>query len=174
MAGGWRNRRGAKPAKPYDEKRSWNYVLWLLGRKAYTRAELEERLLGKGAAPEVVSAVLARLEEYRFVDDEAYAQGYVRAREPRKGKLALRQELLRKGVEEETVEGVLEPLGEAAQADRAEELLRKHAWRFRKEDPRKNRAKAFAFLARRGFAGGAAAEALERFLRDEQGGPDDA
>lgn len=164
-------RRRGRSDEPYDEKRSWNYVLWLLARKAYTRAELGERLRGKGAAPEVVQAVLERLERYRFVDDESYAEAYVRAREARKGRLALRQELRRKGVAEATIEGALEPLDEAAQADRAEAVLRKHAWRFRKDDPRKNRAKAFAFLARRGFAGGAAAEALERFLDDDPDEP---
>ena len=51
------------------------------------------------------------------------------------------------------------------QVESATVLLEKNAWRFKnkdpqKDDPRKNRAKAYAYLARRGFTGDVVKEAL--------------
>lgn len=155
----WQKR---KPSKPYTYERSWNYVLWLLSRKAYTRAQLREKLVNKEAEAEVVERVMAKLEDLHFVDDEAFADAYVRSRMKQKGRIALRRDLYQKGVDEEIVDKTLEPLETTGQVDTAVALLIKNAWRFQKEDPRKNRAKAFAYLARRGFTGDVVKEALHK------------
>lgn len=147
-----------------------SYTLWLLSRRAYTVAQLRDKLQGKHTDPAVIERVLARLEELALVDDRAYAHGFVRSRRKRKGRLALRRELQHKGVGEDDIAAALDPLDHAAQLQTAEALLHKHRWRFAKDDPRKNRAKAFAFLARRGFPAEVAGAALERALDD----PDDA
>ncbi len=155
----WQKR---KPSKPYTYERSWNYVLWLLGRKSYTRAQLREKLVKKEAEAEVVERVMLRLEDLHFVDDEAFAEAYVRSRQKQKGRIALRRDLYQKGVAEEVVDKTLEPLELAGQVEAATVLLEKNAWRFQKDDPRKNRAKAYAYLARRGFTGDVVKEALSK------------
>lgn len=148
--------------KPYTYERSWNYVLWLLSRRAYTRAQLRNKLERKEATPEVIDRVITRLEELNFVDDEAFATMYVRSRQQKKGRIALRQELFQKGVPEEIVDKVVDKLETPTQIEAALAVLEREAWRFDKDDPRKNRAKAYAFLARRGFTGEVVSEALER------------
>lgn len=152
----------AKAEKVYDYQRSLSYAFWLLGRRAYTTAELREKLLGKQAEPEVVTRVIARLSELRYLDDKGYAESFVRSRQPRKGRMALRRELFRKGVSEQVVDEALGALELDTQVATAAALLEKHAWRFQKGDARKNYAKAYAFLARRGFTSDVVKAALER------------
>lgn len=162
--------------KPLTPERAWEYLLWLLSRRAYTVAELRQRLLRRGLLEEEAEPLLVRLEELQLVDDALYTEQYVRSRKGERGKLALRRELRRKGVHEELIAGELDALEPPQQLLAAAELLRKHAWRYQPKLPGeesiladhevrtellKARAKAFAFLARRGFSAGIAASALE-------------
>lgn len=113
-------------------------------------------------APELAAELLDRLEEFGLLDDAAFAEGFVNSRRTRKGRIALSRELRSKGVAEEIIDETLAPLDDAAQLETAVELLERNAWRFEGVDRRRNRARAFAFLARRGFPAGVAADALER------------
>lgn len=143
-------------------ERAWSYALTLLTRRAHTEAEVRERLARKGAASEVVDEVVVQLERYGLIDDEAFAEAFVRSHSPRKGSLALRRDMRSKGVPEEVVEGIIESLGETSQLESARKLLERNGWRFRGADTRRNRSRAFAFLARRGFPAAMVMEALER------------
>ena len=151
-----------KTPKVYDYSRSWNYVLWLLGRKMYTEAQLREKLRRKEATVETIERVMARLKELKFLDDAGFAEAYVNSRKSRKGRLALKQELFQKGITETLVEETLEPLDTETQVEAALGVLEKQTWRFQKAPPEKRKAKAYAFLARRGFTGDVVKEALER------------
>ncbi|ADI15043.1 regulatory protein RecX [Truepera radiovictrix] len=148
------------PEDAYPYERAWRYALWLLGRQAYTGAQLQERLRRKGATPETVERVLAKLVDLEFVDDALYAEAYVRSRSRNKGALRLRQELFHKGVNEELVEKALGALDERAQVEAASALVEKNLWRW-KGEPRERYAKAYAFLVRRGFPADVVRAALE-------------
>ncbi len=175
-------RRERKP-KPFTKERAWNYLLFLLSRRSYTVAELRERLQRRGLPEEEAEPLLERLAELRLVDDALYAEQYVSSRKEARGRILIRQELRRKGVEPELVDSEVEELTPQQQADAATALLEKNAWRYRPPDATeddaarseddaarfarrelvyKARAKAFGFLARRGFAADAASAALER------------
>ncbi len=137
----------------WDAPRAVAYLLRLLARRDYARAELDERMRRKGVADEVREAALVRLAELALLDDRRVAEGHVRGRAHRKGRRALRRELDRRGVPEQVRDEALAPLDDAQQLAAASGVLAKHAWRFDSGDLRKDRAKAAAFLARRGFAG---------------------
>lgn len=181
-----------RPPRPLAPERAWSYALWLLGRQAYTASELSDRLARRGLDAELCARTVARLQELRLLDDRAFAESFVRRRRDERGRLALRSELRRKGVAEDTIERVLagddeEPgLGDAQQLAAAAALLAKHAWRFAPRtgedaegdedvgqaatlDRRRRRGRAAAFLARRGFAPDVVGEALARAFPD----PDD-
>jgi regulatory protein len=140
-----------KSSKPYTFDRAWNYVLWLLGRQGYTVRQLQERLTRKGAAPEDIDTIIARLQELRYVDDAVYAESYVQSRKTRKGPIALKQELYQKGVPEAVIEKTIESLDQDEQHQAAKTLLQKQRWRLERAEPQKRWGKAYAFLARRGF-----------------------
>ena len=140
------------------------YALRSLGRRMQSRAELERKLLAR-TTPEVARSVIARLLEWGYLDDRAFAEAFVRSRRERWGALRLRAELARRGVDERTVGEVLaegdEGEGEVA---RALALLGKSAWRHKGEHARMVR-----FLQARGFALAVAVEAAQRFekLRED-------
>lgn len=127
----------------------------------------------------------------------------MRRRRDERGRLALRAELRRKGVEEALIEGVLDGddedpgLGDEQQLEAASALLAKHAWRFASRiagrtagdapdgdapaggrdagrdaglDRQRRRARAAAFLARRGFTPDVVSEALALTFRDTDDG----
>jgi regulatory protein len=148
-------------SKELDRSRAWAYALNLLSRRSYTEAEIRERLGRKGAVARVVDETIAKLADYRLIDDATYAQAYVSTNSRRKGSLALRLELRRKGVPEELAVSSLEPLDSATERESASSLLQRNAWRFQTDDGRRNRARAFAFLARRGFPAGVVTAVLE-------------
>lgn len=140
---------------------AWSYALDLLSRRSYTVAEIRERLARKQAASEVIDNVIERLEQYRFVDDNAFAEAYVGSRQRRKGSIALRHELERKGVSEAITATALAPLDESVELSNAADLLQRNGWRFRGPDRSRNRSRAFAFLARRGFPSAIASSTVD-------------
>ncbi|MBW6456608.1 MAG: recombination regulator RecX [Trueperaceae bacterium] len=188
-----------RPPRPLAPERAWSYALWLLGRQAYTASELGDRLARRGLDPALCVETVARLQELQLLDDRAFAASFVRRRRDERGRLALRADLRRKGIDEALIERVLagdddDPgLSDEQQLTAATALLAKHAWRFAGRpapaeprgdaedgaagdggrDPRldrqRSRARAAAFLARRGFTPGVVSEALALAFRD----PDD-
>lgn len=151
---------GRKKSGPYTYERAWNYVLWLLGRQSYTKAQLAKKLERKEATPDIIERVLEKLERLHFVNDALYAENYIRARKRKKGPLALKQELYQKGVPGKLIVPAIEELGEEEQVQAALTLVEKQAWRW-KGEPFERRSKAYAYLARRGYPGDVVRRVLE-------------
>lgn len=143
----------------YPFERAWNYALWLLGRQMRSKAQLKGRLEKKGARADTVARVMARLEELNYLDDAAYAELYVASRKRKKGSLAIAQELRQKGIAAATSQAALAQVDEKAQLQTAKSLIEKNLWRWSGKP--QARAKAFAFLARRGFPGEIVKRAIE-------------
>jgi SOS response regulatory protein OraA/RecX len=156
----------------------------LLEARPRSVAEVRRRLMSAGYRGELVAAAIERLTSLRYLDDEAFARGWVESRDrahPR-GEHALRRELALKGVERDIVDVVLAdrrerpdlpadegeapdgPDGgpELAAADRL--LGRRAAALLRETDPRRRRARAYALLARNGFDPETASLAATRFV----------
>lgn len=132
--------------------------------------EVRRRLVRLGYRPDLVAAAVTRLVDLRYLDDDAFARAWVESRDrarPR-GEHALRRELRLKGVERALVDAVLDDRRETALGDAAaggdgepvspddaaaERLLRrKLPALLREADPRRRRQRAYALLARSGFA----------------------
>jgi len=124
-----------RPARRYgptqlEPDRAWDYLLRLLAQRAYTVSELDTKLRRRGIGAEDAAALLERLGELQLVDDAAYAERYVASRRETRGRIALRRELQRKGVDEALVERELRDLDGDDQVRAAEALLRRNAWRY--------------------------------------------
>ena len=154
-----------RPPRPLAPERAWDYALWLLGRRAYTTAELRARLRRRSLPEADAERVVARLVELGLLDDRAYARDHVERRAATRGRLALQQELRRKGVAEDLIDAAVGVGSDDDQRRAAAALLRKQAWRFAAAaDAAKARARAYALLARRGFPPDAAREAVDEVL----------
>jgi regulatory protein len=130
--------------------------------------ETRSRLNHLGYPAVLCDEVVDRLVELRYLDDLDFARAWVESRDrarPR-GVVTLRRELQLKDVPEDTIADVLEARatllagqgGDTAapvDADReaARRLLeRRERTLLREADPRRRRQKAYALLARNGFA----------------------
>lgn len=70
--------------------------------------EIETYLKGKGYLPSVTERVKDRLTELGYLNDEAYARQYVDENKCRYGMYRLKNELLKRGVDRETVDEAIE------------------------------------------------------------------
>jgi len=152
----------------------------------------------------LVEQAIARLVELGLLDDLAFAQAWVESRDrarPR-GSQALRRELALKGIDRETIDGLLAGRRDAPEAvdfgradegtmnivadsgspdeRAAERLLHKHRVSLaRVADPRLRRQRGYALLARNGFDPEICRDVSARWAatqsdRDEVGGEEPA
>src|ERR1700754_4659121 len=91
----------ADPASSEEQARA--LCLRLLTARARTRAELAEQLTKRGYPDDVSALVLDRLTDVGLVDDEDFAEQWVRSRRGNagKGKRALAAGLRHKGIDGE-------------------------------------------------------------------------
>ena len=98
-----------KVREPLDEAALYEYALGALGRRMRTAAELRRQMktrVEKGETGEAkVDAVLDRLKERGYLNDEAFAADYTRLRQEgaKFGRRRVQQDLQRKGVNGEVV-----------------------------------------------------------------------
>jgi len=79
----------------------------LLARREYARADLEQRLVAKGAARDEVVAVLDELSSQGLLSNERFAHALVAQKSGSYSRRSIRGELKRKGVSGEAIEGAI-------------------------------------------------------------------
>lgn len=121
--------------------------------------EIRKYLLDKGYDIDVVVATVEKLIAYRYIDDYAYAQSYVKSKSKKYGKFRIASELKQKGIDSETISELLDESGE----DGIVEVARKYVKSHKSADVQKLKR----FLAGRGFSWDAISSAV-RYL-DEDG-----
>lgn len=138
-----------------------------LSRRAFTEAELRQRLL-RSHSDDATMAAVQRLRDIGYLDDRRWAEGYVaQPRSQLRGRALLRQELRSHGVDRASSDDVL-----ASHDDRsaAFEAAARRARSMRGLDPATRQRRLMAFLQRRGFGAGLAYEACreaEQAPRDD-------
>ncbi|QGU07632.1 Regulatory protein RecX [Corynebacterium occultum] len=146
----------AEEAKAAVRKRA----LGLLDHRARSRRELKERLTDAEFEPAIIEDVLDDLQEAKLIDDQDFANEWVRQRHQRRGKSirALDRELSQKGIDQNARDRALEQIGTEDEAAMARQLAEKKA-RSIKEIPAdrsehdKQLRRVAGVLARRGFPG---------------------
>jgi regulatory protein len=165
----------ARPVKPKtaDEARAalMEYALRALAQRALSAAELRTRLLKRTRYPEyiqniddpdqanadLISAVLERLIELKYLDDTQVARSEGLRRGV--GAFRIRARLKQRGVENEVIEATLQARDPDEDLSQAAELLQKRLSNLRRgSNPR---AKAYGLLARRGYGGDIIRKALD-------------
>ena len=126
----------------------------LLGRRAYTRKEIQKKLTKRGFGESVVDKTMATLERVRVIDDRDFACRFVQEKMRLRpvGQSVLRRDLTRRGVEVPVIEDVLaEAFGEVDLEAVAFRLLCSRRSRYLQLDRDKAKSRMYGFLARRGF-----------------------
>lgn len=141
-----------EPATHEEQARA--VCLRLLTVRARTRAELAEKLTTKGFPDAVVDSVLGRLADVGLVDDEDFAEQWVRSRQVNagKGKRALATELRTKGVDDEVISAALADIDPDSERARAAQFVADKLRRERlTDDDTKIARRLVGMLARRGY-----------------------
>ncbi len=144
-----------------------NYVYRIIARRMYTSKEIRNKLIERGYIDEIIQDVIATMERYGYVNDEVYAEEWVKSRmkSKPKGKIALRQELARKGIDKSIIEDALgQAFDESTEADMALVLAQRKISSYSKDDPAAARRKLQSFLLRRGFGYGIVKDAVEQVM----------
>jgi len=123
---------------------------------ARSRHELEERLARRDVPEAVAGRLLDRFEEVGLVDDEAFARAWVEARQRTRGlaRPALKVELRRKGIDEETVRTVLGEVDAGDEEEAARRLVRKKLRSMTSLADEVATRRLVGMLARKGYAPG--------------------
>jgi regulatory protein len=167
---------GRKPAKPrptLNEAGLFDHAVKALGRRMRTEAELR-RLMKTRVEPDsrgeaAIAAVVARLKDYGYLNDAAFAEAYARLRQENQklGARRVRQDLEQKGVEKELIAETLEArYGQTNEEVLAREHLERK--RIRKPENSKETARVMRRLIMAGFSTGAISKILRQWDLPEQ------
>jgi regulatory protein len=156
-----------------NEDALYEYAVRALGRQMRTEAELR-RLMSLRAEPgergaEAVAAVVARLKEYGYLDDRAYAETYTRLRQEneKQGARRVRQDLGRKGVTSDVAGQAIEArYGATDEAALARQHLEKK--RIARPTNEKETARVMRRLVAAGFSTGAIYKVLREWDAPEE------
>jgi len=135
--------------------------LRLLGRRAYSRAELNRKLGRRGYTEIEVSSAMDRLGELGYLDDRAFAEGHVRRRQAGLGPRALSAELFARGVDRQVADGALAGFDSQAQLVSAINLAQRLHTRTTRAGYREMLDAIGPKLLRRGFSSGVARAACQ-------------
>lgn len=139
--------------KETPKKKLLDYAVRLLARRNYHSVQLRKKLTQKGIGTnEDIEEVLSKLEEYKYINDEAFIEYYIKDQltlRPQ-GTRKVRTRLFQKGIHGDTVEKELAKY-EATELDRAKQAMHKKEKTLTEESEFKRREKIFRFLISRGF-----------------------
>ena len=151
-------------------ERNTNYLaarstaLRLLGYRGRSEAEVRRRLAPRYSV-QTIERVITSLTEQGYLGDAAFAAQWRSNRERRRprGKSLLRQELLGKGIPEDTITEALEDFDGLGNAYRAGQSL---ALRLAGEEFSKFRQRLWSHLQRRGFDGSVIRETVQTLWQE--------
>lgn len=170
----------SSPTEPADRatrvEQARAVCLRLLTARARTRAELTGHLAKRGYPEGISAEVIDRLAETGLVNDEDFAEQWVRSRRANSGKSkrALVAELRDKGVDNDVITAALDDIDAGAERSLAEKLVRDRLRRERLGDPGDRDAqikvtrRLVGMLARRGYGQSLAVDVVTTELANEQ------
>lgn len=140
-----------------------------IGYKARTKKEVTEKLKEKEFSNEITDEVIALLEKYNYINDEAFARAYIKERFNSKGYGALRisYELKHKGIADDIINEALSDMS-LNEEERAVLLIKKKlAYKsIDIQNDLKEKQRLYGYLARRGFSYDTISLAFKRLRED--------
>ncbi|MGH1564792.1 regulatory protein RecX [Mumia sp. DW29H23] len=176
-SGSWRRRDPEPDAErdlgpePDHESVARKILLDRLAEQPRSRAELAAQLARRNVPDEIAAQMLDRFEEVGLVDDEEFAQLWVRSRQQTRGLAgrALALELRRKGIDDEIVRDTIDTIDPASEEEAARAVVRKKLRAMRNVEEQVKVRRLVGALGRKGYGPGLA----YRIVREEVGAADD-
>ncbi|MGY1753648.1 regulatory protein RecX [Blastococcus sp. SYSU D01042] len=166
---------GAGPAVMKDpESVARDLCLRALTGAPKTRQQLADLLEQREVPADAAERVLDRLVEVGLIDDEAFAEAWVRSRQSGRGlaRRALKAELRAKGVDDEVAATAVLAVDDDDERETARRLVDRKLPSMRRLDRATATRRLMGMLARKGYSGGLAAGVVREALDDD--GADEA
>lgn len=146
-----------------------------LDAHACSRAELTSAIEGRGFSADLALQVVDRLEAVGLVDDQAYADALVRSRFSGTGASgrALREVLVRKGLEPGIIERALSQISRDDEAERAAQLVARKRQSLAGVPRQSAYRRLCSMLARKGYSPSVASNAVRDALDEWHAGSSD-
>lgn len=135
-------------------------ALYLLKNSGKPENWMRKKLLDAGYPREAVDYAMDFLKEYRFVDDRAYAESYVRSYGGKKSRRHLVYEMKQKGIAQEYIEAAFDH-SEVDDVENARQLLSRKM-KGKTEISYEEKGRLAAFLGRKGYS----YEVINRVIRE--------
>ena len=142
------------------EAKAYNAAIGQLSYRRRSRKEIVDYLKRKEYDEDITSSVIRRLEALSLVDDAAFAAAWIADRQllrPRSRSI-LRMELMKKGIDRDTLSEALAQVSEDSQLIVLTDLIERKRRQSSYADPQK----LMAFLARQGYGYDQIKKALAR------------
>jgi len=131
------------------ENKAYNRALLILSYRANTEDELKKKLL-KNFEEKEIEQVIPKLRQQGFLNDADFAERY--AEQSKKGKNLVRLELIKKGINKETIERAVASKDEEKELENAIKIAEKVFKKYQKEPPKVQKQKLYENLTRKGFS----------------------
>ncbi len=152
----------------------YNYAVRLLSGRALSSGEVREKLRQRAADAADVDGVIARLKDYKFLDDTRFAEGFAAARRDNQGlgQFRVTQDLRKRRVAPALAEKAsADAYSEVDETAQARQFIER---KYRAKDlptflaVEKNMASAYRRLRTAGFSSGIAIRVLKDFTRSAE------
>ncbi|QFG69069.1 regulatory protein RecX [Ornithinimicrobium pratense] len=159
---------GAATSEPDPHDVARRIVLRQLAMGPRTRRQLADKLRERDCDPQVAARVLDRMTTVGLVDDEAFAEMWVRSRQETKGLAAsaLRHELRTKGIAEHLIDEALAEIEPEQEKEQARALVARRRRTMGGLDREVQTRRLAGFLARKGYAPGVAYQVIREAVDD--------
>jgi len=133
-----------------DWAHGWDQALRLLARREHSILELRRKLSGRGYEDELITSLLERLHEDDLLNEDRFAENYVRSRVRQGlGPYRIERELQERGVPAEKIETAMDPYAE--QWDQSAVKVKEKKFGVERVDDFSEQARQQRFLQYRGF-----------------------
>lgn len=125
-------------------------ALHLLERMDRTEQQLREKLMASDYPEEVVEEAIAYVKSFHYIDDKRYAENFTRYRKESLSRQQIKQKLMMKGVDRDTIALAIEEEYDADERVHIRKLLEKKHFDGDSKDEGEFR-RVYNYLLRRGF-----------------------
>lgn len=149
--------------------KAFNKALTFLSFQMRSEHEVRQKLLQAEYGSAVVEEAIHKLARLGFLNDESYSKALVetRKRTAKKGPAAIRQDLIKKGIDKKLQEQVLGEFSHAEQVQLAGELAEKQVRASAGKTPTQVKQKTQDLLLRKGYSYSIVSEVLEQLTFEQ-------
>ena len=157
------------PLKPITPDNAFLRLATLCARSEQAEGDLRKKLHDWGLSPSDADAVIARLKQERYLDNERYARAYCRdkLRFNGWGRIKIAFMLRSKGVEQEYIDAAIAEIDEEQYAAILDDALAAKAKTLGGKSDEQVRASLLRFASSRGFEPNIIFPAIERLTSTE-------